>query len=111
MVGFGAPIVLALGLFVFGIASIIPFGAGLLGFSRRVPVLLTAILTCGLIYLGVTTSSNAFKYQDDPYWFLLVKAGVTALWAIELLLVFLLAHWLGGRCRSGFLWVKNHKRS
>jgi len=36
MVAFGAPLMLAAGLIFLGAASLIPFAAGLFGFSRRV---------------------------------------------------------------------------
>ena len=106
MVAFGAPIVIALGLIGLGIASIIPFGAGLLGFSERVAIIYTAVLTGGLVILEISTFSNALRYQSLLL-LILVKIGTTALLGIELLVTFLLARWLGAKCRSGFLWVRN----
>jgi hypothetical protein len=71
-----------------------------------VPLLMTAILTGGLIYLEAVTFSDGLKYQD-LYRLMLVRVGVTALCAMEMLIVFVLTHWLGAQCRAGILWVRN----
>jgi hypothetical protein len=106
VVAFGAPMMMALFVFYLGMAAIIPLVSGLLGFSRRVPYLMTATLTCGLIYLEAVTFSDALKFQD-VYRLVLIKAGVTVLGMVELLITFILAHWLGARFRAGIIWVKD----
>jgi hypothetical protein len=57
-----------------GIAALIPFIAGLLGFSRRASYLVTAALACDFIYLGVVTFSDELKYQN------VYPAGVGRSW-------------------------------
>ena len=109
LVAFGAPTLMALFLFFLGIAAILPFVSGVLGFSRRVPYLMTAVLTGGLICLGAVTFSNDLKYQD-VYSLVWVRILDAAVFAIELLIVFVLAHWLGSKCRRGILWVRKRLR-
>jgi hypothetical protein len=99
-------VMMALFLSYLGIAALIPFITGLLGFSRRTSYLIAAALTCGLIYLDVVTFSDALKYQD-VYRLVLIRVGTTALFAVVLLITFIVAHWLGARFRAGFIWAKN----
>jgi hypothetical protein len=105
----GGPVMMAIFLSYLGIASVIPFIAGLLGFSRRISYVMTAALTCGLIYLDAVTFSDALKYQD-VYRLMLIKFVTTALFIVELLIAFLLAHWLGARLRAGLIWAKSRLR-
>jgi hypothetical protein len=102
----GGPVGMAIFHFYLVIASIIPFIAGLLGFSRRTPYLQTIALSCGLIYLDVVTFSDGLKYQA-MYRLVLVDVGTTALFTIQLLFVFILAHFLGLGFRAGLIWVRN----
>jgi hypothetical protein len=105
-VGVGGPVAMVLALCYLGIASVIPFIGGLLGFSRRISYVMTAALTCGLIYLDAVTFSDALKYQD-PYRLVLIHVEAAAVFAVELLFTFVLAHWLGARLRTGLIWAKN----
>ncbi|WP_157449876.1 hypothetical protein [Bradyrhizobium sp. ARR65] len=106
MVAFGAPMMMATFLFYLGVAATIPFISGLLGFSRRAPFLMTAVLTGGFICLGAVAFSDDLKYQD-VYSLLLLRIEATALFGIELLIAFVLAHWLGAQSRAGILRVRN----
>lgn len=103
----GGPALMAIFLHYLGIAAMIPFVAGLFALSRRIPYLMAAALTCGLIYLQAVTFSDAFKYQSagDA---VLTRVGVTVLFGVELLFAFLIAHWLGTRLRVGLAWIKDH---
>jgi hypothetical protein len=105
MGAFGAYVMMAIGVTYIGIAAIIPFIAGLLGYSRRVSYVMAVALPCGLLFLELLTFSDALKYQSI-YRLAMTDLGVTALCAVELLFVFVLAHWLGARFRGGFIWVK-----
>lgn len=102
---FGAPMMIALFLFYIGIAAVIPFVSGLLGFSRLTTYLMTGTLMCGYIYLAGVTFYDELRFQT-VYRLLLVRVEGAALLAVELLFAFILAHWLGARCRAAFLWVK-----
>jgi hypothetical protein len=111
----GGPVAIALFLFYIGIAATIPFLAGLLGFSRRIPYVLTAILTCGMAVSLAVNFSNGLKYQSI-YSLLLIDLTGVVLLALELLLAFVLAHWLDATARAGFLririlWLRNGSRS
>jgi hypothetical protein len=101
----GGPLALALFLFYIGIAATIPFLAGLLGFSRRIAYLLTAILTCGMAVSLAVNFSNGLKYQGI-YSLLPIDLTGLALLALQFLLAFILAHWLGPTARAGFLRIK-----
>jgi uncharacterized membrane protein len=101
--------IMATFLLCLGIVSLIPFISGLLGSSRRIPYLMAVAITFGLIYLAAVTFSNSLKYQD-AYQLLLIDIGTIALGAVELLLAFLLAHWLGARFRAGLVWTINRLR-
>jgi hypothetical protein len=50
--------------FILGIVALIPFVAGMLGFSRLTAYLMTAALMCGFIYLAAVTFSDALKFQS-----------------------------------------------
>jgi hypothetical protein len=104
-VAFGAPMMMALFLFYVGIAALIPFVSGLLGFSRLTAYLMTAALICGYIYLAAVTFSDELKFQT-VYRLLFMRVEIAALLIVELLIAFILAHWLGARCRAALIWVK-----
>lgn len=101
---YGGVVVASLVLF-FGIAALPPFLCGILGFSMRIPYFLVGLLTCCLIYFEVATFTNAMKYEGVLQRFLTV-AETTALFVTELLVVSFVAHWIGGRCRAGVIWMK-----
>ena len=105
MVAFGAPMLMALFLFYLGIAAMIPFASGLLGFSRLTAYSMTAALMCGYIYLAAVTFSDELKFQT-VYRLLLMRVEMAAVLTVQLLLTFILAHWLGARCRAALIWVK-----
>jgi uncharacterized membrane protein len=90
--------------FILGIVALIPFVAGMLGFSR-LTAYLTAVLMCGFIYLAAVTFSDALKFQS-VYRLLLIGVGTTAVLTVELLFTFVLAHWFGTRCRELLIWMK-----
>jgi hypothetical protein len=64
VVAFGAPTMMALFLFYLSIAAIVPFGSGLVGFSRRAPIIMTAILIGAFVCLQFATLLDNLKYQS-----------------------------------------------
>jgi hypothetical protein len=105
VVAFGAPMMVGSSFFILGIVALIPFFAGMLGFSRLTAYLMTAVLMCGFIYLAAVTFSDALKFQS-VYRLLLIGVGTTAVLTVELLFTFVLAHWFGTRCRELLIWMK-----
>jgi hypothetical protein len=102
----GGPVLLALFLFYIGIAATIPFLTGLLGFSRRITYFLTIALASCIAYFEITAFPHDLKYQNI-YRLLLVDIAGLGLCALELLIAFVLAHWLGARLRAGAIWASN----
>jgi hypothetical protein len=105
----GGPMLMTVFLLYFAITSLVPFTSALLGFSRRLCYLMAAILTCGLIYLDAVTFSGSLKYHS-VYQLLLTDVWTTALFAAELVIAFVIAHWLGTRFRAGLIWAVNRLR-
>ena len=89
--------------------STISFTAGLLGFSRRISYVLTAMLISVLIYLEAVTFSEKLKYQD-AYQIVLNDFWSLTLCTVVLLFPFVYAHWLGGQVRTAVIWVRNRIR-
>jgi hypothetical protein len=105
LVAFGAPMMMTLFLLYVGIAALIPFVSGLLGFSRLTAYLMTAALMCGYICLAAATFSDELKFQS-VYQLVRMRIEIAAILILELLFVFILAHWLGARFRAVLNWVK-----
>lgn len=108
--GVGGPMLVAVALFWLGLACLVPFVGGLLGFSRRIAYYLTAALVCGLILLDAWTFSDSLQHQNI-YRLLFIDVAMTGLGAVELLLPLVLAHWLGALLRAGLVRVKHLLRS
>jgi hypothetical protein len=66
---------------------------------------MTAALACGLVVLDAITFSDELRFQT-VYRLLSVEVGISVLLIVELLFTFVLAHWLGTRCRAGLIWIK-----
>lgn len=107
----GGPVVVLFGLILFGAIALIPFGAGLLGHSRRIVFWLVAAAS-GFFLIAVASPpvDAALRHRNADYPGLLENAlrtvgrGVPGIlfWA----LIFLFVHWLGGRIRAGVFWLK-----
>jgi hypothetical protein len=91
-----------------GLFAVVPFTAGLLGFSWRAALVTAIVLICGFIYLEIITFSHALKYQDAKQ-LMLKDIGITALLFVELLLAFIVARWLGARIRAGLIRIKDQR--
>lgn len=104
MVAFSAPALIQHFLFYLGVLALIPFVSGIAGFSRLIAYIMTAALVCGFTYLNAVTFLDSLKYQPVCR-LLLIRSGITALLTVELLVTFVLAHWLGARCRALLRWL------
>jgi hypothetical protein len=105
----GAPFLLALFYYYLGIASTIPFFAGLLGFSRRIVYFFVLVLMCGTAGLEAITFFDRHKHQHiDIGLYLVMHLVALCYLALVLLFAFVLAHWLGAILRAGFLSIWNH---
>jgi hypothetical protein len=109
-VGVGAGVVLVFGIILVGILGLVPFVSGLLDFSRRVVYASATIVACGLVFFDAYTSIERYRHYGtvypNPF-----DAFFIAFGAAELLLVFLIAHWLGSRFRAAFIWLKDRLRN
>jgi hypothetical protein len=98
--------IMAMALAAIAAISTIPFSAGLLGFSRRISYVLTAMLISVLIYLEAVTFSGKLKYQD-AYQIALTDFWSLTLCTVALLIPFVYAHWLGTQMRAAVFWIRN----
>lgn len=96
---FNPQLLTALSLVLLGVASLIPFIAGMLGFSRRVSYVWATTLMCAFIFLEAKDFSPRFNLQE-VFGLLLSEAGNIVVGAAVLLFAFTLAHWLGERLRT-----------
>jgi hypothetical protein len=104
MVAFGAPMLVAAGLIFLCAASLIPFAAGLFGFSRRVGFICAGGLVFCQAMLEAWTFSNQLTYQGPGQLLSVDLIGVASLGLIWLS-AFVFSHWLGTRIRGLAAWV------
>jgi hypothetical protein len=104
MVAFGAPMLVAAGLIFLGAASLIPFAAGLFGFSTRVAFICAGCLVFCHALLEAWTFSDGLRYQSALQ-LLLVDLNSLGSLGLILLLAFIFSHWLGTRIRAVAVWL------
>jgi hypothetical protein len=104
MVAAGAPVALALFFIYLGALSLIPFAAGLFGFSRRIAFVFAATLLLCFVLLEASTFFGQLGYQS-PLRLLFVDAFGALVIGVELLLAFVFSHWLGARLRALGVWM------
>jgi hypothetical protein len=100
----GGPALMVFGLIYLTGASLMPFVAGLLGFTRRAVYIYTGILISLFVILAGWVFKGELKYQSAAQ-LVFRDIWMTGLLAAELLLAFVVFHWLGARLRAVFAWM------